>query len=782
MSRQRKTSVTAKILALGASTAISAISVQAMAADGFSLEEIVVTASKRSESLQKVPISVAALKGEDLEALGVYSLNDYYKFIPGINYAPSVFDRGGPNIIVRGVTNTRLSGVDAAASSATTSFYLNDIPVTLIDPQLFDINRVEVLKGPQGTLFGAASMGGTVRIIMNKADTTEWAARVEGTVQAISGGIGNRISGMINVPLVQDVLAARVVAYHAYDPGYIDRVRPALTDTSITFSPDLPLDVADAQESTNIENNVNTKRSDGARLALTFTPNDKLTLEPTILYQRTKAAETDQFDASLGAGLIKSRFIDEPSSQTFFMASLEGSYDMGAVELYSATGYFERNYKETSDQTRGTAQIFGYTADGAIPAAGGLGAAIKTESFTQEIRLQSTGNSGNDFMDRFDWVIGAYYSHEKRRGEQLWQNLGFNANAAMPIVTIDDVIFASVWDTVDENKSVFGDVSFHVTEKLKLSAGLRYYDQSQETARDLMGPLQGAAFALTPQETFVSASSTGTTPRFTASFQATDDILVYASAAKGFRAGGGVIPSTEPNCVDVIADNNLESFNNSFGPDKLWQYEGGFKSTMADGRLQLNGAAYLIKWTKLQQGILLSLIPGSTCTKVLTGNVGAAEIKGLEAEFKALPMENLMIQGSVSYSRARISEVDPLAPVGSVGDSLQNVPDWNAAASIQYSFPDLIDGSEGYVRADYAYRGSLTTTIGEPANPLQRLGSYSNVNFRAGVNWNDIKVEAFINNAFNTYQLMNAGSSSGGIVTQQTNTPRTVGLTVGKKF
>jgi len=755
------------------------------------LEEITVTAEKREESLQKVPISIAALSSEAMEKLGTDSLNDYFKYVPGINYAPTASgDRGGQNLIIRGVSNTRLTGVDSAASAATTSFYLNEIPVTLIDPELFDVNRVEVLKGPQGTLFGAASMGGTVRIIMNEANPDEWESRVEATAQMRDEHLGDRVNAMINIPLVEGKLGARIVAYQRYDDGYIGAITPPRTDTTQQLYPTVPgFDLITPEGASNIRRDTNTSEAQGARISLTYTPTEQLKISPTFIYQNIDKDDADTFDANLKSGFVKKRFLPEPQSQSFALSSLEGSYDFGPAKLVSATGYFNRKYLETSDQTLGTFVQFGGTrvtdwcpAGNCIAGTGVLGASIDTDSFTQELRLQSTSNSGSELFNRFDWVVGAYYSREKRDGGQLWLIPGFTAAAARPIVTLNDVIFASNWDSKDTNKSAFLDVGFHITEKLKISAGARHYDQSQQTARNLIGPLQGAAFATTPQVTFVSTKSTGVTPRYTASYQFTPDVLTYVSAAKGFRAGGGIIPVTEPACVPVIEQQHLEAFTSGFGPDNLWNYEVGTKTTWAGGRVNVNGAAYRIKWGDLQQGISLGQFFNSACTRALTANVGNAEIRGAELEFKALLTDRLLVQSSGAYTRARISGVDPAARVGYVGAQLQNVPDWTATASAEYSFPNLIEEGSGYLRADYSYRSSITTVVGVPTNPLLALPSYSNANVRAGVERNRLNIELFVANLFDKVQLLSAAPGVAGATTQVANYPRTVGIKIGKSF
>jgi len=227
---------------------------------------------------------------------------------------------------------------------------LNEIPVTLIDPELFDISRVEVLKGPQGTLFGAASMGGTIRIIMNEPQSHSYEGRAELQVLGREGGLGERLQAMLNMPLVEGVLAARLVAYERYEDGFIDVIRPPLSDTTQKLAPSIPgYNVLNAQASGTLLRNTNTTQTEGARLALMFTPNDALKLEPTFVYQKIQKGDADTFDANLNDGFVKKRFVPEPQAQSFNLSSLEGSYDFGPAKLVSATGYFQRNYLETAD-------------------------------------------------------------------------------------------------------------------------------------------------------------------------------------------------------------------------------------------------------------------------------------------------------------------------------------------------------------------------------------------------------------------------------------------------
>src|SRR6185437_1892996 len=258
-----------------------------------SLGQIVVTAERRKELEQKVPVSVMVLSGHDLARLGAYNLNQYFKDVPGMNYAPTATgDRGGANIVIRGVSNTRTAGVDAAASANTTSFYLNDIPVTPIDLELFDVNRVEVLEGPQGTLFGAASMGGTIRILMNEPDSTAYEGQVVGQVFGRAGGTGELVQGMFNAPLVANVLAARLVVYQRHEDGFIDVIRPPLSDTTQNLTPSIPgYNVLNPEASGVLKRNTNTTQAEGARLALLFTPNSRLKIEPAFFYQDIKKGD-----------------------------------------------------------------------------------------------------------------------------------------------------------------------------------------------------------------------------------------------------------------------------------------------------------------------------------------------------------------------------------------------------------------------------------------------------------------------------------------------------------
>jgi iron complex outermembrane recepter protein len=786
-----KSSLTRSLIAACALTSATA-SARAEEASGDKLDEVVVTAEKREESLQKVPLSVTALSGENLENLGAYDLNDYFKFVPGLNYAPAASgDRGGQNIVIRGVSNTRLTGVDASASAATTSFYLNEIPVTLIDPELFDISRVEVLKGPQGTLFGAASMGGTIRIIMNEPQSHSYEGRAELQVLGREGGLGERLQAMLNMPLVEGVLAARLVAYERYEDGFIDVIRPPLSDTTQKLAPSIPgYNVLNAQASGTLLRNTNTTQTEGARLALMFTPNDALKLEPTFVYQKIQKGDADTFDANLNDGFVKKRFVPEPQAQSFNLSSLEGSYDFGPAKLVSATGYFQRNYLETADETLGTFVQFGGTGvtnscpqGNCIAGSGALGTYIHTNSFTQELRVQSTGHSQSELLNRFDWVLGVYYSRERRDGEQLWFIPGFNDDALKPVPAIGDTtIFASNWKALDTNKSEFIDVGLHITSRLKVTAGVRHYDEAEQIARNLIGPLQGAAYATTNDPTFAGSQAKGNTPRYTGSYQITDDILAYVSAAKGFRAGGGIVPVTEPACAPVIEQEHLQAFTSSFGPDKLWNYEVGLKTAWDDRRITVNAAGYDIKWSQLQQGISLAQFFNSACTRSLTANVGNAEIKGGELEIRALAVPNLLLEGTVAYTDAKITGVDPAARVGHLGAPLQNVPKWTATATAEYHFPNLVLESSGYVRADYAYRSDMTTTVGIPANPLLMLPSYSNVNFRFGIDHDRLNAEIYMENAFNSVQLISATPGIAGAVSQVANYPRTVGLRMGYQF
>jgi iron complex outermembrane recepter protein len=754
------------------------------------LDEVVVTAQRREQRLQDVPIAVSSVSGGFLDRIGAEQLQDYFAFVPGVNLASSTLgERGGQNIIIRGISNTRLVGTDASSLSATTGFYLNDIPMTPVDVDLFDTSRVEVLRGPQGTLYGAASMGGAVKLYMNEPDSHAFSSSAEAKLETYKDGeIGDTLSGMVNLPIIDGVLAARLVGQRREEDGYIDTVLTPLSNTTPNTSyPYLPqLNLSEADKAGQTLKDTNSSTSSGVRLALLYTPNDNLKVEPAVLWQRAYSADQSSYDGYYGPNLMTEKATLEPNLSEISLTSLNASYNFGSVTLTSETGYYTRHYEETLDRTLDTYNVEGGAAvlGPVIPAIAYGVNIINWNTLTQELRLQSN-NSGSDnsWYSRLNWVVGAFVMNETRTGSQYVQAPGWSAAEPLhPMPLANDFLFANTWDDVDKNAAVFADATYALTQHLTVAAGLRYFDESTHQVR----PLMDAADTVVPDITYYDDRQTGTSPRYNVSYKFNKDYMVYATVSEGFRLGGGTIPlnfKAYPECLPVVEENHLEQFaSGKFNSDIIWNYEAGVKSSYADGRMTLNMSAYRMNWTDLQQQISLAAFPGSLCNSALTANVGAARSQGVEMELSAAPVQNLLVEATASVGSAKITDPGEGVTLVQRGTPLQNVPDHLYSLAASYTFPLAIrPGANAFVRADARYVGSsnaVTQTV--ISDPLLELDAYTLVGLHVGMRYDRYTTTLYCENLLNEIPQLNAYVRPGvpQITDVTTSMPRTIGISL----
>lgn len=758
------------------------------------LEEVMVTATRREERLQDVPVAVSAVTGDTLSSIGAKELADYFLFVPSVNLANNqVGERGGQNIVIRGISNSRtVVTTDASMLSATTGFYLNDIPITPVDTQLFDVDRVEVLRGPQGTLYGAGSMGGAIKLYHNRANLNNFEAAVEGTISTIeNGGPGGDLSGMINVPIFEGVLGARFVASYRTRDGFIDSVRIPLSNpvpnTTYPFNP--AMDVHTSSNSSRIWENANSFTSKGARAALLYTPTDRLSIEAAFLWQETQSDDLTLYNLHYQRPL-QEKFGLEPTSSEVTLTSLDISYDFGSAILTSLTGLYTRDYDEVVDYTfilQGT-RAPGYAF---VPAAGTLQTMAEWNTVTQELRLQSNHrDSSNAFLRRLDWVVGAFWMEEDRDNYNMSEAPGWAAAApANPLPMANDINGASKTLVDDSSKALFVDATFDLTEKLAIGAGIRFFELA--TALQSQSLPGEPATPTTPRVSNYSYKEDGHTPRYFARYSVTDSLMFFGSYSEGFRIGGATAPinfQTNPQCLPVVEDNGLLPYaGGAFYSDSVETTELGVKSEFLGGRMRANVAAYHTDWSDLQQQIRLTGFPGSLCTSVLTANVGAAEVDGAELEFSAMATDRVTLSATVAYTDARIVDPGPGSALAKVGDRFPNVPEWTASLMADYSVPSqAFGGSTFFVHADARYISETSPQIGRPANPQLMLPEYTLVGLRGGFTFGDkpTTVTLFIDNLFDDDAFVNARGRVGvpTDVWATPSAPRTIGLTVRKDF
>jgi len=706
------------------------------AADDGTLQAIVVTATKRESNLQDTAISITALTGDTLQERGMSNLQDIISQTPGVSFRSN----GGP-----GTTELQMRGMQSGGGQMpTVGFYLDEVPVTpaaqsnngkvVIDPNLFDLNRVEVLRGPQGTLYGSGSMGGTVRLITNQPDMHKVVANVQAIGSQMSGGGFSRaFNGAVSVPLVEDKLALRVVLSDARDAGWIDRV--VSNPFPLPTNPELGCglfgcvrgNVAAAPEVIRHKNS-NFTHTTGARATLLFQPTDRLSITPMFMYQNARAGGPSTYDSDPGT-LVHYQPLDQEEAvkDKFTLYSGTVKYHFDAVDVTSVTSKWTRDQTTYQDDAEIMQVFFGTPAF--TLAQGGLGQQPafeldKVSQFSQELRVSS------NWTGPFKALLGVFYSDY----DSL---LSFDASLpGAPAILGQGTISFQDQPTKIKQQAIFTEMSYKITDRLEATAGLRRYKYDSDLAVSAYGVALGNDIN-TAIKSFEKTSNTGYNPKFNLAFKASDNDLLYVTASKGFRPGGanGPVPLTgQANCVDSLAALGLTAAPGSYDPDGVWSYEIGNKLEMMDHRVVLNVAAYYQKWTGIQQQIHLA------CGWVYTANQGEADIKGAELELTAriTPAWTVSVHGA--YTDAALNADVPEAG-GIKGEQLQNIPKYTGGAAVEYSVP-LNAKYKLVSRLSSDYTGSRRDVFGP-------LSSYNLMDFRVGVSGDTWTAHLFAKNLTN---------------------------------
>jgi iron complex outermembrane receptor protein len=732
------------------------------------LQEVLVTAQKREENIQSVPISMTAITGAQLEDAGIVNVSDIARFIPGLSVARTGPDQN--NIYIRGVSSN-------VGLEDTVGYYVDDVPVSsplsfstsTLDVQLFDLQRVEVLRGPQGTIYGSGSMGGTIKYVTNKPDLEQPLARMQQTLEYIDGsnGVGDKSYAVINVPLVKDTLALRVVGLYESDSGYINRYATNPHDILLT-DPSVP-----------VQRYVNSDESHGFRAELEYVPWKNVTLLTTVTEQHDYARDPSTIDTppgSLSAGnLIQTRLFPEPRTHDTKIANFVATIALGSVDLTSSTSYFERPETLTEDYSKLGFLLLGSPATGAVVPFM-MTRYDRNNEFAQEDRASLKIGSS------FDAVIGYFYSRS-------WLNSEDYQPISPEFVTVygDPLVFFGTaypfYNVIYQNSAhneltenaVFGQGTYKLTDKLALTVGLRdswikntYYIRQ-------WGALNG------PETTTnVQGSSGGVTPKYNVAYHLSDDVMVYATAAKALRAGAGQAPPPEAVCGADLAALGIVTPPNSYASDSLWSYELGEKAQMLDRRLTLNGAAYYITWSKIQQLVLLQ------CGFPFVANYGHAISKGGELEAHFAATNALSLSASVGYTDAYLTTSTP-GTQGVSGDPLVDVPKWTTSTTAEYTRP-VGDDLNGFARVDWSYTSRIYRLYFD--SPFRISSPYDVVNLHLGVRQahsNRWELSLYVNNLFDKIAESGLYHADGGADLPTTRSigiiqPRTTGITLDVRF
>jgi outer membrane receptor protein involved in Fe transport len=699
------------------------------------LEEVVVTAAKRAQALQDVPMSITALSGASLERMGVREFADYAVRVPNLSFAyTSSGQNGSQSIAIRGVSGRN-----------TTGFYIDDTPLfESLNPRVIDLERIEVLRGPQGTLYGARSMGGTVRQITRQPNTNEFEARVHGRVASVSeGDVDYAMDGVVNLPIVDDVLAIRALGYYEHQSGYYDRV-PGVEPILLAVNPLIqPSDFS-------IRENLDDKTTTGAVIKARFElMDDRLVVTPGFQTQKTESDGFSNADVQPGNFRQLRLFdVDESSSDEWQHYFLTASYDTGVGTIVSSTGYVDRTYKDREDFSEVAVLFFGTPPTPAV-----IRASADVSRFVQELRFVS------DFDGRFQLVSGLFYS----KTDDL------NVFPETPLLPFIENVFSQRRKTDVEEFALFGEGTMQLSDSFSLTLGLRWFDNSVEFAGENGG-------VITANETFAgSQQEQDINPKVLVEYRASEDLLFYASGSKGFRIGGVNSYSTTLCAGDLAT---LPGDVQSFDSDSLWSYEVGGKSTALEGRLTANLAAYSIDWKDIQQVVALP-----SCGFAVIVNAGKAEIQGFDLEVGAEVAPGLTIGVGLGFADGEITDNGGLAAIPE-GRPLQQVPEWTASGSLQYEFS--LANRPAFLRGDYAYVDeSFSANNSSQLDPRLRP-SYEIVDLRFGFQLGKAEVSVFAKNITNeNANFSDLPSLAAELPTRPrivTNRPRTVGLEVTTRF
>jgi len=772
--RRFHSGATALVVSLGlAGYALTVGPARAAPADSASdsaLGEIVVTAQKRAEDAKEVPISISVLGGAALENLHVEGLEDISRVVPGLSFGAG----GGP-----GLDNIEMRGVSSSAGSATVGMYLDDVPITVtnlyngaVEPRLFDLDRVEVLRGPQGTLYGASSVGGAIRIISNQPDLTTFGGSVNSTLSGTRhGGVNYDEQGVLNVPLIEGRAAVRIGIDVGEDSGYIDNY-------TLSNQP--------ASKGTNDDKWV------VLRLAGKIAVDDSLTVTPAFFGEWEKTGDTSVFYPNVGL-YQQQKEVREPSTDNLLLGSLTVAKQWGWGQLTSISSYFQQQFNRTEDGTYYNSSYLSYLLDSSPPAGGNANSAnpiavlpgpvyaeVKTSVATEELRLASAPSSDS----RLSWVGGLFFSDYKVHRQfdayindfnQTFESIyGFppQNDLAAPIYgsTFPNNSVATDSTTEDEKQyAVFADVSYRLNPSLKATAGLRY-SYAPTTFTDV----QGGYFSLGVPAVSNQANFHAVTPKFSLTYDATAEMTLYASASQGYRIGGSEIYVSPSLCAQDLANLGLSSAPGSFDSDSLWNYEAGLKGRFFDDTLSINVDGYFINWSNIQQTVTLP-----TCGFTITANVGNAHIYGPELEINYKPMPGLILGLSTEYTHDELTSVTSSSVGATVGEHLLNVPEWMATLRFDYSRP-LGNDIKGFVRADYDWTGRSNGTF-NPTLTDYVQPEYTVLNANVGINFRGYDISVFAKNLLDDHKIIQQPALL-SLFEGYTVRPLTVGLNVKTRF
>lgn len=734
------------------------------------LSEVVVTADKRGEeSIQSIPTTIQAISGDTLERKGAVEFADFSGQVAGLTYDD--LGPGDKKYVIRGVTSTGPATVGVYYDEAViTGSNSNDGGGREPDIRLFDLDRIEVLKGPQGTLYGASSMSGTIRYITKKPVLDKFEGYVQGEGSNTSQGGGNwGINGALNLPIVDGALALRLVGWDVQNSGFIDDVR-------IPAGP---------------VNNANWDRTEGGRALLRWAASDQLDIVASATVQTLKSGGSSRYTPAgalsfgdspatpapayprvPGGDLRNTDVTLSPWNETMEIFGVTGTYTLPAGVITATSNYFNRHIDFNFDST--PILIFFGVPEQAI-----THQPQDRRIISSEVRYASK----LDFPVNF--VVGGFsqIEHNDFTVEVIKSNNLGLPNGPFSGLNSDDALsnpdgntfFGRYDNNILKQYAAFGEVTWAATDQLTALLGVRYFHSSQESFQAQTHPFGGFSGSPVGEQTN-SFAGNKTTFKANLSYKA-DFGLLYATVSEGFRVGG-------TNAADLPFASNIPR---TYDPDQLRNYELGIKSDFLDKRLRVNAAAYAIRWSNIQ----LATVDSTGAFPFVT-NGGSASVDGFELESQMLLAPGLELDLTGTYENARLTANQPndcFNPDGTTcnpnvaynGDHLPEVPRFLANAALSYSIPLTATVTANF-RGDIQYRDATNSQTNARSRFNVPLAPYTLVNLRAGVDWNEWNATVFVKNLTDKRAQIDAISSDQDPLALLTVRPRTVGLQVTRKF
>lgn len=703
------------------------------------LSEIVVTAQKRSERLLSVAAPVTALLSSDLERQHAVRLEDYAAQAPGMSLLSE--REGETEITLRGITTgvevgaTTAIYIDESPFGSSTSYALGAFLVPDLDPG--ELQRVEVLRGPQGTLYGASSLGGLVKFVTAPPSLTTFGGRIETDATAVDGGgDGYGVRLLLHAPLIQNQLGLSVSGFFRRDPGYIDNIVSG-------------------------DKNINSADVDGGHAALLWKPNDKLSVDLSALFHDsyTQASADEDLSPNLvpiDGGLKQARYMKEPFDVRDRLFSADVGYDLGWAEVKSITSYQRQKTLWNFDET----DTYGPALDGLLSLSN-VGAyadqVIQQEKVSEELRISSPSSA------RLEWQGGFFFTHEdSQRGEYVG---AFNALTGAPLNLPFTLGYAGLFSRYTEFAG-FGDVTYHFTPQFDVQAGVRYAENQQHYTQPADGVLLGG-----PSLINASSSDSSATFLFAPRYKFDDTQMVYGRIASGYRPGG-------PNAVTV--DLEAAGVPAVFKPDTLINYEVGYKASYPSQKATFQLSLFDIEWSHIQ---ILEIIQGVSAL----GNGASARSAGVEASATWNPLHGLNLSANFDYTDAYLTGPAP-GVNGVPGEELPETPRTSASIGGDYDFP-VADSFTGFVGGAVRYVGDRhgEFVAGSPIGYTPpTLKAYETVDLHAGIDHGGVEIEVFVKNLNDSHGLNRLSSLAldgySAPLTASVIQPRTFGISLSDKF